>query len=388
MKHRLKATALATVGLGIVTTGAHAQSQVNIYGLLDTGVTYVNRVQSSTTPQSVGSVLSVHPGAMQASRMGFRGVEDLGGGLSALFILESGVNVDVGTYAQGGAAFGRRSVVGLQGRFGTVMAGRQVDPLDDLGAYSSTIDFGSQVATIHGLDRTYADRTNNSIRYNSPRVDNFAASAIYGFGENIDSTSAGRAMGAGLDYLNGDLRLLAGYYQSALGVSGTASTFADASAANIGAQPSATNGVRGTPGDIALRTFTMGGAYQWGKARLHGTFSDTRQPLAVASSSRTLRGPSSERTSVLDLGISYAATSALNVNFSVIYDKVRFVSASSGNVRQYNFGLDYYLSKRTDVYANIGYQTASNMVTPGMGEGAPGGGSSQTLTRVGIRHKF
>ncbi|APW39667.1 hypothetical protein RD110_22700 [Rhodoferax koreense] len=379
-------SAIALVGgCALVSGTAYGQSSVSLYGLLDTGITYTNR-NVDASGQSVGHRLSVHPGAMQASRLGFRGTEDLGCGLKTLFVIESGINLDTGTAAQGGLLFGRRSVVGMQGGSGTVLAGRQPDFLDDMGALSSTLDFGSQVSTIHGLDRTYTDRTNNSVRYTSPRIAGVMGTAMIGFGENATVTS-GRALGAGLDYTDDKLRLAAGYYQSQLGVAGSASSFADTGAANIGAQPPAA-GVVGVPGDVALRTFTLGAAYQWGNTRLHGTWSNTVQPLAVASASRALRGPGSERVNVLDLGVSYAVTAALNLNASVIHDKVKFVAAPSGSLTQYNLGLDYFLSKRTDLYANAGYQTASRMLTPGMGEGAPGGSSSQVLTRVGIRHKF
>lgn len=366
---------MATVCLGACALGAaQAQSSVSVYGLLDTGLTVVNTVTAAGASQP-GRVVSVHPGAMQASRLGYRGVEDLGGGLKALFVLETGVNVDAGTFAQGGAGFGRRSVVGLEGGFGTVLVGRQPDFLDDMGAMSSAFTFGAQASTIHALDRTYTDRTNQSIRYTTPRFGGTRAVALIGFGENT-ATSHGQALGLGLDHSTGALRLAAGYYQSKLGAQA-----ANGSQASIGAQA-------GSPGQVALRTYSLAATYQLGSTRLMAMFSDVRQPLAVATGARSLRSAANRRTTIWDLGVHHALSSALFLNMSVILDKADFVAASSGRVRQLNLGLDLLLSKRTDVYANAGHQSASRMLTPGMGEGAPGLDRSQTLMRVGVRHRF
>lgn len=367
----------ATFSLASLT--CHAQSagtsSVSIYGILDTGVSYSNRIQSgtATTP---GSMWSVLPGAMQASRLGYRGREDLGAGLAAVFALESGLNMNSGSFAQGGIAFGRKSIVGLETPWGTLLVGRQTDSLDDMGTLSSTIDFGSQAAPIHGLDRTYADRTNNSIRYNSVRKGGLQGTAMVGLGGNAGDSQAGQTVALGLDYQQSDLRLASAFYQTRLG-----STSADASAANIGAN-------KGGAGDVALRTWTLGAAYQWGVVRLHGTYSDTRQPLAMVSTSRDLKGASARQSRILDLGASWAVTPNLNLNASVIRNQVDFVAAAGGRLNQLNLGLDYYLSKRTDLYFNTGYLGAKSMNSPGLGDGVPGADRAQRMIRVGIRHKF
>jgi predicted porin len=244
-----------------------------------------------------------------------------------------------------------------------------------MGVMSAAMTFGAQVSTIHSLDRTYADRTNNSIRYNSPRVGGARGVLMLGLGENT-RFSDGQARGLGLDYESGPLRVAGGYYDSKLG--GTA---ANASQGNIGAQG-------GAAGSVALRTYSVAATYQWGAARLMAMYSDVRQPLAVATGARSLRSASNKRTQIWDLGLNHALTGTLFLNLNVIADKAEFVAAGSGRVRQYNASLDWFVSKRTDLYANAGYQTASQMLTPGMGEGAPGLDRSQTLMRVGIRHKF
>ncbi len=109
---------------------AHAQtppsgSSVSIYGLMDLGVEYVNNVGAT------GSSLTRMPSntGTLPSRLGFRGSEDLGGGLKAIFTLEMGLAPDQGTLGQGGRGFGRQSFVGLEGPWGSVTAGRQYSML-------------------------------------------------------------------------------------------------------------------------------------------------------------------------------------------------------------------------------------------------------------------
>ncbi|KWK66857.1 porin [Burkholderia ubonensis] len=100
---------------------AHAQSSVTLYGIIDTGVEYVTNVgprkQSVVkVPQLTGSL---------PSRWGIRGKEDLGGGWSAVFVLESGFSPGQGTLNQSGRLFGRQAYVGLSGPWGTLSFGRQ-----------------------------------------------------------------------------------------------------------------------------------------------------------------------------------------------------------------------------------------------------------------------
>jgi len=104
--------------------GAAAQG-VTIYGTVDLAVEHLNKVGAS------GASLTRMPGLTGSvpSRLGFRGTEDLGDGLKALYTLEMGLGVDTGTLNQGGRAFGRQSFVGLSGRLGTLTAGRQYNML-------------------------------------------------------------------------------------------------------------------------------------------------------------------------------------------------------------------------------------------------------------------
>ena len=117
----MKKSLLALAVLGAFAGAASAQTNVTVYGLVDAGI------QRTDTDNS-GARWGLDSGLQSGNRLGFKGSEDLGGGLSAIFTLESGFNLDDGTQAQGGRLFGRQAWVGLNGGFGTVKFGRQYTP--------------------------------------------------------------------------------------------------------------------------------------------------------------------------------------------------------------------------------------------------------------------
>src|ERR1700744_2506519 len=119
----MKKTILATAVLGSISLSAHAQSSVTLYGLIDAGISYVNNARAGT---SHDNLVKYDDGVASGSRWGLRGTEDLGGGLKAIFVLESGFNSGNGTLGQGGALFGRQAFVGLaRDGVGSVTFGRQ-----------------------------------------------------------------------------------------------------------------------------------------------------------------------------------------------------------------------------------------------------------------------
>ena len=384
----MKKSLIALAVLGAIAGAAQAQSSVTIYGIVDTGIVYSNKV--STGAGTSGSKFSVNSGIIQGSRLGFKGVEDLGGGLKALFQLEAGFANDTGRL-QGDVGstnlFRRKSVVGLGGDFGSVLLGRQTDFLDDVSQWTSVQDFGGVTGSVgHNLDRLEGTRSNNSIRYNTPDISGFSASAIYGFGETAGKTTSGQSFGLGAQYANGPLGLFAAYYQSKLGT-----TPSDVSLTN------SAPAFPGQAGDTALKTFSLGASYQVGPARLYGNWSRVKQPLAVASnplapvsSNFTIGGLNNNKADIFELGVNYAVTAPLHLLASVQYDKLTFADAGSakGKLTQVNLGTDYFLSKRTDLYAFVSHLRAKDTINPGVYGDSTGTDNNQTAVAVGIRHKF
>ena len=116
----MKKLLLTAAICGAAATGAHAQSSVTLYGLINSGLTYVNNSKG-------GSLVQMQSGAYTGSRWGVKGREDLGNGYAAVFVLENGFDGFKGTLGQGGREFGRQAYVGIAAPWGTVTAGRQYE---------------------------------------------------------------------------------------------------------------------------------------------------------------------------------------------------------------------------------------------------------------------
>jgi predicted porin len=199
----LKKTAAILLALGGAT--AQAQTSVTIYGIVDAAIV-------GESGGSAGHLNKVTSGAGSASRIGFRGAEDLGGGLSAYFTLEAGSKIDTGEIDAAGTIFNRQAVVGLKGSFGSVGLGRQYTPYHT--ALAAVVDpFGTGYA---GTSKTlFPDsganiRTSNTITYASPRVHGVDAELAYSAGEQTDAT-VGRQYGGAVGYAQGPLVVRAAF---------------------------------------------------------------------------------------------------------------------------------------------------------------------------------
>ena len=196
--------ALAAVA---ATGAAFAQSSVTLYGVVDTSVAHVKGEESVSGMLSQGN---------STSRLGFRGVEDLGNGLKAEFVLEGQVNPDDGTGASKdkGFDFTRQSTVGLtSSEFGTVRLGRALTAsYNAVSRYDmfGTVGLGSTLAWASAYG--YGNRSNNMISYISPKFAGFGVGIDYGFGEK-ESNRENRYVGIGATYDNGPLSIGVGYDQ-------------------------------------------------------------------------------------------------------------------------------------------------------------------------------
>lgn len=397
-RNKMKRKLIAAMALCPITIAANAQTSVTVYGLLESGVNYTNRaLVPGTTTGATDSRLALDSGTFQGSRLGFRGTEDLGGGLSAWFRLENGFKNDTGALdgsnngvANTNTLFRRFAAVGLSGPFGNVGLGRQTDWAYQLYKWTSVADFGGYTGAVgHNLDRMQGVRTNNSIVYTSPSIGGFTANAMYGLGEVAGSTSAGQAIGVGGQYERGPLGLGIAYYQSKLGANAT-NTSSDTS-----------NLVPGTgrAGDVALKVFNLVGSYQAGPARLYANWSQVRQPLAVTApipatgvlpTGYTVGGANNNKANIYELGVNYAFSGQLNLMASVQHNVLNYAGNSSleGKLTQLNIGADYFISKRTDVYAVLSELNAKNAYNPGVTGVAAGLNNDQLVLGVGIRHRF
>lgn len=194
MTYRMVATAALLVG-----TNAFAQSSVTLYGIADG---FVGSIKNGSVRTTV-----VNSGGLNTSRWALRGVEDLGGGLKANFILESAFTIDNGVSTNGGGIFSRQAYVGLSGGFGEVRLGRQYSAYDEIRGGTNNTSDSSVFASTGGAwaaGGDYTNRISNQAYYTSPNFGGLTAAVGYGFGEDKTATlSASSTLSLNVKYAAG-----------------------------------------------------------------------------------------------------------------------------------------------------------------------------------------
>jgi predicted porin len=203
MQYKALAAALITT----LPLFAHAQTNVTVYGVMDAAVA----IEDTDAPGEKRRTV-INSGNQSSSRLGFRGTEDLGNGLKAIFNIEAGVALDTG--AADSSLFGRRSVVGLQGNFGQLTVGREYSPIASIAAATDALGqgfYGSNLSafTTNRLTR----RLSNSVNFKSAPMSGFSVLAAYAAGERSTTGPSGNLMGVALEYANGPFYIGAGYHQ-------------------------------------------------------------------------------------------------------------------------------------------------------------------------------
>jgi predicted porin len=234
----MKKSLLAVAVAAALPTFAQAQSSITMFGILDASVEYSNE-DANRVPSSTGQTLNagadaglrLNNGTQSGSRFGVRGVEDLGGGLKAIFTIEHRLSVDTGDTAGGGfnAANGKfwngQAWVGLETRFGNVTMGRQYSPIfwalipadfTGYGFYNNWAGFTG--AGFSPITPQGPIRLDNSVSYKSPTMGGLTVYATYAFGENLSNATTAN-LGASNDIWGvaagwqlGGLYLGAGYH--------------------------------------------------------------------------------------------------------------------------------------------------------------------------------
>lgn len=183
---------------------ALAQSSVTVYGIVDAAVAI-----EDTGEPGRGSRKVLNSGNQSSSRIGFRGVEDLGDGLKAIFNLESGFAVDSGSADS--AFFGRRAVVGLEGGFGALTLGREYSPVAGVAAASDVFGqgfFGTNLSAFTAGRLTR--RVSNAVTYRSPSLGGLKVGLAASPSEG--AAGASRLLGAALDFNAGRFYAGGGYH--------------------------------------------------------------------------------------------------------------------------------------------------------------------------------
>lgn len=352
----MKKSLLALAVLSAVAGAAQAQSSVTIYGVLDMAI---NSESHGNQSGGKGSITSLDSGIQSGSRLGFKGSEDLGGGLKANFKLEMGVNADVGASAQGGLAFGRAAWVGLSGDFGAVQLGRQNKPVfnavDSIDPFETGLIGGSakDSTSATGLGNLFFasnPRSNNTINYTTNNLSGFTGSAAYTFGEQAGSVSQGRQLGFSAAYAAGPVSAVLAYNtENDTAVIGTVT--------------------KHSFGGVTYDFGVVKAAFAVGKVT-----AETNYVYGVDN-----------KLWMLGATVPVSTAGAVITSYTSLKSAGGGVSTDNkGN--QFALGYTHSLSKRTNLYTS--FARVSNEKNSNAGGLADKAGVTERLVNVGIRHMF
>ena len=403
----MKKTLLAAALLAGFAGAASAQSSVTLYGIVDIGLQYQS-VSLDNAPSSAGDLTSsrfgMTNGTQSGSRWGLRGTEDLGNGLRAVFVLESGFDSANGGSSQGGRLFGRQSTLGLaSNQWGQIEFGRQTNMASK---YFTAVDpFGAGFAqAASGATFTSANtvRYSNMVMYQTPSISGFNAGVGYSFDTQLDSLyldncgikpcvtadstdypsmNNPRALTLGVNYANGPLYLMAAYDQAF----GPNNLPGGAPAS----KPKAW--MIGGTYDFKVVKLALGYGQQRGGAYSPASIFGTNNGyISVAGQSVDFSGSGNNNS-----GVVFAQDAGFNsylVGLTAPIGGVHNVFASwnmgqpnsnlrdlnGKNMNTYSLGYTYDFSKRTNLYAYVSYVSNWAFVDS----------AKSTIVGTGIRHRF
>jgi predicted porin len=357
----MKKSLLVLAIVGAFTSAASAQSSVAIYGIADAGFV-------AERGGGAGSVSKLTSGVASGSRLGFKGTEDLGGGLSASFVLENGLALDTGAATQGGVLFGRQAFVGLGSTgVGTVTLGRQYTPQYLTLAFVDPFSTGlaGDAANIMPNTGDAQSRMNNTVKYATPNLSGFTGELAYGFGEVAGDSGAGRQYGASLGYAVGPFAVRLGYHNRD-----------NATAAN---QPS--NDAKNT---------LLAAVYNFDVAKVHLAYGVNKgtNGSPLRNTTNPYRSATAPTASTDSADILFGVTVPFGQHtFLGSYIHKNDKTAVNQDANQWALGYRYALSKRTDLYS--AYARINNKNGAGYTVGsAIEAGSGDKAFNLGVRHIF
>jgi predicted porin len=311
MNKSLLKHAVAGAVVAMAAGAASAQSNVTVYGIVNIGAVYS---KSNVAPTRWG----IDPGGWWASRLGFRGTEDLGNGVSAVFNLENGYNPDTGMMGQGGRLFGRQSWVGLKGDFGLVRLGRGwtpayclltdvIDPFEDALSGAAGGFLGRNI--FNAIDI----RMQNTLFY-TQSFGGLKAELGYSLGETAGNASANRQISTAFTYSTGPLKAVFGYHD-----------------------------VNDASGTGSSKLTMAGGTYDLGVAKVH--FGIDRQKTNATGLARA------DANDIL-LGLTIPAGGG---RILASYNRLNDHTSVNADMKQYAVGYTYDLSKRTTLFTSYGH---------------------------------
>lgn len=365
MKIGLRTAVCAGACLAGLGSNAAAQGNVTVFGLIDTGLEYINHVDAAGNDKVRATPLT----GLLPSRIGFRGSEDLGGGLRAFFVLETGLVPTTGALGQGNRMFGRQANVGLaDARLGTLTLGRQYN----MTAYSL---LGADIMgpANHGLSNMDGyipnTRSDNAVGY-MHTVDGVTAGATYSLGRDA-SSAGGPAATSCAGERAGDAQACRQW---------TAMVKYDSQRWGVA---TAYDLLRGGPG--AAYGLTDNG-YKDKRTSFNGWFKAGNLKVGGGLIARQLRREIAMDNKLWYLGASYPLSPALQLEAQLAHLDTE---DSPDDSTLATARLIHALSKRTSVYASYAHIQNKGKAAIAVSAGSSVGvGMRQSSVMAGIRHLF
>ena len=363
----MKNTSMALVITGLISSSAFAQSSVTLYGIIDTGMRYV----SSDNAAGDSNVKLVNS-AITASRIGFKGSEDLGAGNKINFRLENGFNPDTGNMSSPGVLFNRQSWVGIDGSHGQFSLGRQNTAFFDLIAgHFDPLSVGSYDSNSWLPVGAALVRTSNMLKYYGS-ADGLSVGLSYAMGEQATSFRSGSQTSASLQYTTGNLSF-GGAFQQTISTTNSANR---------------------------AQAYNLSASYALGNAKLYGGYYKIKDSTGLYTTAKFAANNSlaansdgipgvERRDTAFFLGVKYALSPVWSLRTAAYYDTSKNVSTTKlgniGNGKRYALVAipEYALSKRTQLYGTIDYNKVKGATSIELADG-----NHQTGLSVGIRHLF
>ena len=376
---RLAAMYAAVLTLAALPMAARGQSSVTLYGVLDAGITYVSNTGGS-------HVVKFDDGVTYANRWGLMGTEDLGGGMKAVFKLESGFHLANGAISNGGSLFGRTAYVGLQSDWGTLTFGNQFDMTREFVYLYNVSAWASGYAINQGdFDRMNGDHLPNAVKFMSNTYAGFQFGGMYSFSNTPGDFHTGSAWSVGAQYQHGPFSIGTAYTQlnnpsgiygfDPYNMIGVRTFFGRPTVSVDPATGAVTSLYADTPFPVDKQgAFGVGASYAIGNVTLMGAFTYT-QIKAFGES---------EHMQVAEGGANWQVTPAMS-----LIGGYQYTHFDGHHWNQLSAGMHYLLSKRTDVYISGDWLSASQGVDAVIGYSfTPSSTTTQADVRIGMRHSF
>lgn len=325
---------------------AHAQSTVTLYGVFDNGLAY------QKTNGGADAIRGV-PGGLFSTRFGFRGSEDIGGGLKVNFQLEQAFSGMTGAATNPADAFNRQAWVGVSGGFGEVRFGLQNSPQYDVLQAAMDPTAVKSIASPMNNFNSLTIRESNAISYFTPTFNGLSARFMVAMRDSTDKPSNGLLFyNAVVQYEKGPFSGAAGYQQAA-----------------------------NATGTSILKVFNAGASIQTGPNRFW---------LAYHTELQT-DTPGNSRRDVYQVSDSWLFTPAdqLSVMYGFVHDR----TGAGNNAQEIGLIDEYFLSKASELYAAVGFIQNRNRSDFSLNGTAYSGltvapGADTRGITVGIVHKF